>query len=43
MGFNAPEWAIAFFGSIFANNIPSGVYTTNNSEACFYQANHSEA
>eukprot|EP00347_Sterkiella_histriomuscorum_P001168 403373066 len=43
IGFNAPEWAIAFFGTISANCIPSGVYTTNTPEACLYQANHSEA
>jgi len=29
IGFNAPEWAIAFFGTLFANCIVSGVYTTN--------------
>jgi hypothetical protein len=28
---------------MFANNVASGVYTTNNTEACFYQADHSEA
>ena len=43
IGFNAPEWFIAFTGSILANLIPSGVYTTNSSEACLYVANHSEA
>jgi long-chain-fatty-acid--CoA ligase ACSBG len=36
IGFNAPEWAIAFFGTLFADLICSGVYTTNNIEACFY-------
>lgn len=36
IGFNSPEWAIAFFGSIFANNVPSGVYTTNTKESCLY-------
>ena len=34
MGFNSPEWAIAFYGSIFHNNIVSGVYTTNGAQAC---------
>lgn len=34
IGFNAPEWCISFFGSIFANNLPVGVYTTNGAEAC---------
>jgi long-chain-fatty-acid--CoA ligase ACSBG len=43
MGFNSPEWAISFIGSIFHNNIASGVYTTNGPEACLYQASHSEA
>ena len=43
MGFNSPEWVIAFFGSIFHNNIVSGVYITNGPEACQYQAKHSEA
>ena len=31
MGFNSPEWAIACFGSIFHNNVVSGVYITNGS------------
>jgi long-chain-fatty-acid--CoA ligase ACSBG len=29
MGFNSPEWAITFFGSLFHNNIATGVYITN--------------
>jgi len=43
MGFNSPEWAIAYCGSIMHNNVVSGVYTTNGEEACIYQAEHSEA
>lgn len=43
MGWNSPEWAIAFFGGIFHNNVVSGVYTTNGPEACQYQALNSEA
>ena len=43
MGFNSPEWAIANFGSIFHNNVVSGVYITNGVDACQYQAEHSEA
>ena len=43
MGFNSPEWAIAFFGSILHSNPVSGVYTTNGPDACKYQAEHSEA
>lgn len=34
IGFNSPEWVIAFFGSMFSNYIPVGVYTTNGPEAC---------
>jgi len=43
MGHNAPEWIIAFMGGIQYNCIVSGVYPTNNAEACLYQADHSEA
>jgi len=25
-GFNSPEWAISFFGTILHNNVASGVY-----------------
>lgn len=42
MGFNSPEWAIAFVGSALRNNLVSGVYTTNGAAACQYQASHSE-
>lgn len=42
IGFNAPEWNIAFMGSIHAHNLPVGIYTTNNPEACFYVSDHSE-
>lgn len=43
IGFNSPEWLISFSGSILANCIPVGVYTTNGPEACHYIAEHSEA
>ena len=43
IGHNAPEWVIAFMGGIVYNGIVSGVYPTNNAEACIYQADHSEA
>lgn len=43
IGFNAPEWSIAYFGSIFARCIPVGIYTTNSQPTCEYIANHSEA
>lgn len=42
IGFNAPEWNIAFMGSVHAHNLPVGIYTTNNPEACFYVSDHSE-
>ena len=42
MGHNSPEWAIAFNGGIHYNCISSGVYPTNNAEACLYQAEHSK-
>lgn len=42
IGFNAPEWNIAFMGSIHAHNLPVGIYTTNNPEACLYVSEHSE-
>lgn len=29
IGFNSPEWAIAFSGSIFGHYLPIGIYTTN--------------
>lgn len=41
MGFNSPEWAIAYFGSILRNSPCSGVYATNGPDACLYQAQHS--
>jgi long-chain-fatty-acid--CoA ligase ACSBG len=43
VGHNSPEWVIAFMGGILSNCIVSGVYPTNNVEACLYQADHSEA
>ena len=43
MGFNAPEWAIAFMGTVMNNNVNTGIYITNTAEACLYQATHSES
>jgi long-subunit acyl-CoA synthetase (AMP-forming) len=42
IGFNAPEWVIAFHGSVYARCIPVGVYPTNSTAACEYIAEHSE-
>ena len=36
MGFNSPEWAIAYMGGIMHNNVITGIYTTNGAEACHY-------
>ena len=43
MGHNSPEWVVSFMGGAMYNCIVSGVYPTNNAEACLYQAEHSEA
>ena len=42
IGFNAPEWVMAFNGASFARCIPVGIYTTNSKEVCEYIAQHSE-
>jgi len=36
IGYNAPGYMIAHIGSIMANCIPVGIYTTNNDEMCSY-------
>jgi long-subunit acyl-CoA synthetase (AMP-forming) len=36
MGHNAPEWTIAYMGGLLFNAISSGVYPTNNADACLY-------
>lgn len=36
MGFNAPEWAIAFMGAIAYESVSSGIYSTNEPDACLY-------
>lgn len=43
MGFNSPEWIFGFLGGIMYNCVVTGIYTTNAADACFYQADHSEA
>lgn len=42
IGFNAPEWNITFFGSIFARCLPVGIYTTNHKSVCQFIGRHSE-
>jgi hypothetical protein len=41
LGFNAPEWFLSDLGAIFAGGFASGIYTTNNAEACHYVAENS--
>ncbi len=42
IGFNAPEWAIAFLGGLFARSISTGIYTTNSQQVCQFIAENSE-
>lgn len=42
MGFNCPELVIAIQGTYLNNGVVSGVYSTNNADACQYQSQHSE-
>lgn len=42
IGFNSPEWAITFYGSLFARSLPTGVYTTNSLPVCEYIVENSE-
>ena len=34
MGANAPEWMIGYWGAMFHNMIASGIYITNEPDAC---------
>jgi len=43
LGFNSPEWLILNCAAIAAGGMAAGVYTTNQTEACEYIANHSKA
>jgi long-chain-fatty-acid--CoA ligase ACSBG len=43
MGFNAPEWLFSTFGALMNNCVFTGIYITNGPDACFYQADHSDA
>ena len=43
IGHNSPEWVVAFMGTLTNDCVCSGIYTTNNAEACVYQVDHSEA
>ena len=43
LGFNAPEWFFAHFGTILAGGVPAGIYATNLPPACQYISEHSAA
>ncbi|KYQ89459.1 hypothetical protein DLAC_10130 [Tieghemostelium lacteum] len=43
IGFNSPEWHIAFLGSMYAGGVPTGVYTTSSPSQCEYFTLNSEA
>lgn len=43
IGFNSPQWFIADVGAILAGGVAAGIYTTNQSDACRYIVEHSEA
>jgi long-chain-fatty-acid--CoA ligase ACSBG len=36
MGFNSPEWAIACMGAMMYEAVVTGIYITNEPEACLY-------
>ena len=36
MGFNSPEWVFACIGAVLNNCVFTGIYTTNEPDACFY-------
>ncbi|KAH9255776.1 hypothetical protein BASA81_006170 [Batrachochytrium salamandrivorans] len=42
-GFNCPEWLLLDLGAVFAGGMAAGVYASNSSEQCLYQATHSKA
>lgn len=43
MGFNSPQWLIAFHGTISAGGVVAGSYSTNQEEICLYLAKDSSA
>lgn len=38
MGFNTPQWLLAFHGAVMAGGVVAGSYPTNNKETCEYLA-----
>ncbi|KJE89188.1 long-chain-fatty-acid-CoA ligase ACSBG2 [Capsaspora owczarzaki ATCC 30864] len=43
LGFNSPEWLIAFHGTIMAGGVGFGIYTTNTPDACQFVLEHAKA
>ena len=43
MGFNSPQWLIAFHGTIQAGGVVAGSYLTNKTDTCKYLVNNSNA
>ena len=43
MGANSPEWVMTFMGAICYNAVITGIYSTNEPDACLYQATHANA
>ncbi|XP_037073692.1 very long-chain-fatty-acid--CoA ligase bubblegum-like [Pollicipes pollicipes] len=41
LGFNSTEWFVSSLAAIYAGGLSAGVYTTNNTEACFHCASDS--
>ena len=43
MGYNSPQWFLAFHGTIQAGGVVAGCYSTNEEETCLYLAENSNA
>ena len=43
MGFNSPQWLIAFHGTVQAGGVVAGSYLTNTTDTCKYLVNNSNA
>jgi long-chain-fatty-acid--CoA ligase ACSBG len=43
MGYNSPQWFLAFHGTIQAGGVVAGCYSTNEEETCLYLSENSNA
>ena len=43
MGYNSPQWFLSFHGTIQANGVVAGCYSTNEEDTCLYLAENSNA